>query len=77
MVYQHNILKAYWQVTAGVIPGIPNPELSRRFNLTSSDYESEKRSEIIEAKRAEASSYAESLQNPSVLNWVTLEWVWV
>jgi hypothetical protein len=72
-----NALKAYWQVTAGVIPGEPEPEFSRCWKLTSADVESAARTALFEATREAALAYARVLMDPARFNVVTIEFVWL
>lgn len=68
--------RCYWTVEAGVVPGIPQPELTRNFGMTSGEYELGNRWEIFTKKMVESIEYARRLHNPEKLNWVTLKWVW-
>lgn len=71
-------LKGYWQVTAGVIPGMPQESLTRRWNLTNEHDPSENHFwEDFAAAQGHAMIYALTLQNPQRCNWVTMEWVWL
>jgi len=68
--------RCYWEVVAGVIPGTPEPEYTKRFAMTTEEYESEKSQEIFIGSMVKALEYARSLHQPQNLNWVNLQWVW-
>lgn len=77
-------LKAYWAVTAAIIPGQEIKELTKVWEYTSEDYEKDCGSaaalrgcEIFLRMRSEANEYAESLQDPSEVNTVNLQFAWV
>jgi hypothetical protein len=63
--------RCVWEVLAGVVPSLPMPEFTRRFTFTANDPD-----ERFLAAKAEAYAYAESLTDPSKLNWVRVDWVW-
>jgi hypothetical protein len=82
--------RCVWEVTAGVLPGHGEPEHTRRWCLTSETWEAE--SEMSEADfkaahpdgkstflqfRDEAFEYAARLHDPSYLNWVRVDWLWM
>jgi hypothetical protein len=60
-----------FEVVAGLLPGQPMDEYTKRFFMTSDD-PAEKFQELY----TQAREYAETLIDPSQLNWVKLEWVW-
>lgn len=64
-------LRAAWEVTAGLLPGRPEPELTKRFVFTSSMPD-----ERFQEAHTQAFEYARDLIDPSKLNWVRLDWVW-
>jgi len=66
-------LKCSIQVTAGVIPGITNPELTRTWMFTQEHLD--KPPDYIDRSGA-AMNYAMSLQNPAQNNWVKMDWIW-
>jgi hypothetical protein len=80
--------KAFFVVTAGIIPEEPDPALSRQWSYTSVDYEADKAAidamvsngpggtKYVEYRR-QALAYAGELMNPSLVNWVRLEFIWV
>lgn len=60
-----------WEVVAGLLPGRPEPDLTRRFVLSSDDPD-ERFAELYQ----QAADYAAGLTDPRHLNWVRLDWVW-
>lgn len=77
-----NAAKAFFVVTAGVILDKPIPEHSRQWGYTSQHYEADKKREQHERtafviQRDEALAYARDIMDPTHLNWVKLEFVWV
>lgn len=74
--------KAFFVVTAGIFSDEPMPEYSRQWGYTSQDYEADSkvRPEDITrfaARRDEAISYARDAIDPSRVNWVRLEFMWL
>lgn len=71
-----------WEVTAGIIPGEPMPEYTRRWGLTSSQWygpdgePSATGAALYNAYLVAAQEYARCLMRPDVLNWVRVEWIW-
>lgn len=63
--------RACWEVTAGLVPGQPNPGLTRQYWLLSGD-PLEKMAEL----QAEAYAAAARLTDPRVMNWVRVDWIW-
>lgn len=77
-------LKGYWTVQAGVIPGHPDPELSRRWYYSSREYEQDRASAEVPdytpnftIKMLEAKDYWLQMNNPARLNWALLDFYWV
>lgn len=71
-------LRCIWEVTAGVVPDVPETEYTRRIMLTSKEWDGGSKEGVdrLLAKQGEAMVQALSLQNPAMLNWVRLDWVW-
>lgn len=74
--------KAFFEVTAGVIPGTPMPEYSKRWSYTDEDYGKDKevppdQTTIFSTRLQEAHDYAMGLSNPTYVNWVRVDWIWV
>lgn len=68
------------EVVAGLIPGKPQPELTRRWALTGrewNDLDSEGKSAALAEINGRAQGYAGLLMlQPDRLNWVRLDWLW-
>jgi hypothetical protein len=71
-------LRAIWEVTVGVIPGEPIPEHTKRFPLTSREWEqgTEAGFDALQAAQGAAMVYAMGMQNPNLSNWVRVDWIW-
>ena len=76
-------LAAAWEVRAGVIPGTPTLELTKRWAYTSADREEDERhlgelgyQAIFNKRQACAISYHAQLTNPNVNNWADLSFIW-
>jgi hypothetical protein len=74
--------KAFFRVTAGVVPGESRPEYEKRWDYSSADYEQDRVAapdeETVFAKQLKlAHDYAMSITNPAYLNWVRTEFLWV
>ncbi|MFN6460835.1 MAG: hypothetical protein RMZ41_003180 [Nostoc sp. DedVER02] len=70
------VARCCWEVVAGAIPALPQRELTRRFILTQSEWESEESPKIFASRMTEAYDYARSLNSPQHLNWVNVSWIW-
>ena len=73
-------LRVCWEVTAGIIPRQPIPEYTRRWFLTSEVYYAELRDKSLTTYtryKIEAHDYASELENPGMLNWVNIEWIYL
>lgn len=81
--------KLILEVVAGLIPGQPEPEYTRRWVVTSSEWEEAERKDdevdpehafhralLIAFRAAEADEYARLLRNPGRFNWVRTDWLW-
>ncbi len=69
------------EVVAGVIPGQPEEEFTRRWVVTSREWDdaegSDKAAELLAQRCGQAAFYAGLLQlQPDRLNWVKTEWLW-
>lgn len=74
--------KAFWTVTAGIIPDEPMPGHTRQWGYTSVDYEHDRtvpadQPTRFATMRDEALAHANSLMDPRGMNWVRLDWCWV
>lgn len=65
-----------WEVTAGLIPGQPMPEYTKRWVLTAYEWKSPRGGDLLLERMGSAMAYAVSMQNPRTRNWVRLDWVW-
>ncbi len=69
------------EVVAGVLPGTPQLELTRRWIVTSKEWrdagDAGKQGELLAEASGKAAGYAGLLQlQPDRLNWVKTEWIW-
>jgi hypothetical protein len=74
-------LKAVWEVQAGILPGEPMPEYTKRFYYTSGDNAAdqelpEQGTNRFTEKMLEAHKYAQEITDPSRVNWVRIDFVW-
>ena len=76
-------LKASWEVTAGVVPGIGIAELTKRWLYTSADFEEDTKHTSEQGYQpkfmkllAEASFYQAQLTNPHFINWVQMSFTY-
>ncbi len=70
------------EVVAGVLPGTPEPEHTRRWGITSEDWMTATRAgtnrETLAVLNGKAIGYAMWLMTqPERLNWVRMEWLWM
>jgi hypothetical protein len=71
-----------WEVTAGLIPGQPMNEYTRRWGMTASEWHGEdgkptpQAVALFNAYLVAAQEYARYLMDPRGLNWVRMEWIW-
>jgi hypothetical protein len=74
-----NALKGQWIVEGGVIPLQKVPEYTKAWNYTSEDIEKDRANDyaIFIEMRDAAYEYAKSITNPTMLNWVSVNWIWV
>lgn len=76
-------LKASWEVHAGVIPGQPIKEFSKRWEYTSKDHEQDTNvgqgigyHAIFSKMRAEVIDYYLQVSQPRLNNWSNLTFLW-
>jgi hypothetical protein len=81
--YFMEALKAAWEIHAGLIPGQPMKEYTRRLIYTSTDYDTdgehakdEAYQTIFNARQFEAMSYHLQMSNPRLNNWAELSFIW-
>jgi hypothetical protein len=66
-------------VVAGLLPGTPDEEFTRRWFITSTEWwaDDAKQSELLAEVNGKAQGYAMLLMlQPDRLNWVQTSWVW-
>lgn len=68
--------RCVWEVVAGIIPGQPIPDFTKRWAMTASEYESPDAFQIYAKRMMDATEYMQALQNPKQVNWVRLDWIW-
>lgn len=66
------------EVVAGIIPGTPIAEYSKRWVITSSQWYSDEPDDKdkIQAIYKEMHEYQASMMNPGYVNWVKTEWIY-
>lgn len=67
------------EVAAGVVPGQPEPEFTRKFMMTAREWEQAgaRQVEQLAQLNGQAAGYAALLQlQPDRVNWVRTEWIW-
>lgn len=67
-------VKVVIEVMAGIIPGEPMDEYTRRWTLSREEFNDQN---TYFQQLGWANIYALSLMNPVELNWVKMEWVWL
>lgn len=70
------------EVQAGLIPGQPMPEYTRRWGWSSSDQErlgaGDPEAHALYIRMAgESREYAASLEDPRKVNWCRWDWIWL
>jgi hypothetical protein len=67
------------EVQAGVLPGTPEPEFTRRWAITSDEWDiAGDQSETLATLNGKAVGYAMLLMlQPDRVNWVRTEWLWL
>ena len=71
--------KATWTITAGIILGQPMDEYKRVYIYTSDMAEQDKKLEFpvkYHFLMNEAYTYARTLNNPGLVNWVDIQFIW-
>jgi len=76
-------LVAAWEIRAGLIPGQPIPEYTKKFLYTSSDKEEDAAhakdigyQPLFMKQLACAGAYHQQMSDPRVNNWAELTFVW-
>ncbi len=66
------------EVMAGVILGIPMPEKTKRWGITSGEWEAaDDKVALLKERTDLAFEYARDLQDPREVNWVRVDWLWL
>lgn len=70
------------EVTAGLVPGKPDPDLTRQYALTSSQWaqagEDGIELPVLAEINGKAQGYAGALMlQPDRINWVRTDWLWL
>lgn len=69
-----------WEVTAGIIPGRVDDQHTRRWGLTSDEWDGGKGYELFLQREALANAYARYLQELCCMgkevNWTRVDFVW-
>ena len=72
--------RCVWEVTAGIIPGKVDDGHTKRFGLTSDEWNGGKGLDLFLAREAQAAAYARYLQylciNGMEVNWTRIDFVW-
>jgi hypothetical protein len=79
-------LKGAWEVRAGIIPGTPMEQFSKRFFYTSADKDADEKANpegkdlayhsILAKRRAEAMDYFLQVSLPQLNNWAEITFIW-
>lgn len=68
------------EVTAGLVPGYPDAEHTRRWTITDRDWEAAaaNRGELLAHRNGAAQGYAALMMlQPDRVNWVRTEWIYL
>jgi hypothetical protein len=68
------------EVTAGVVPGRAEVELTKRWAVTSAEWyeDAAKQGELLSTRNGMALGYAGWLMmQPDRVNWVKTDWIWL
>lgn len=76
-------LSGCWEVCAGLIPGDPMPEFTKRFPYTSTlrvqdaaNANDGRDTNNFTRLMLEAHDYAKQITVPQRVNWVRVDWIW-
>lgn len=66
------------EVVAGLIPGRPDPQYTRRYVVTSQEWQdTDDQLGLLAELNGRATGYASLLMlKPDELNWVRVDWIW-
>jgi hypothetical protein len=67
------------EVVAGVVPESTEPKFTRRWGITTAEWESsDDQMGLLAERTGQAQGYAQLLMlQPQRLNWVRLDWIWL
>jgi hypothetical protein len=70
------------EVVAGLVPGTPMPEYTRRWAITSAEWQTAHAQDagavLLAERNGQAQGYAALLMlQPDALNWVRTDWIWL
>jgi hypothetical protein len=67
------------KVTAGILAGEPESVFTRRYAVTTSEWESSaNQTVLLHERNGQALGYAQALMAmPERLNWVRVDWLWL
>lgn len=68
--------KVVIEVVAGLVPGTPIEEFTKRFAITSKEWE-DKTGDAAMKTYGFAQEYMRTLWNPSRINWVRCDWIYL
>lgn len=75
-----NSAKVILEVVAGVLPGHPEEEFTKRWGITADEWNAagpEGQGNLLAERNGQAQGYAALLMlQPDRLNWVRTEWIW-
>lgn len=73
------VLKGQWTVTAGIIPGQVESQYTKSWLYNSDDLARDQYQNwsLWHQMKNEAHEYAKSITDPSKVNWVAVDWMWV
>lgn len=75
-----NAAKVLLTVTAGVLPTAPEEEATRRWSITSEEWDAagDDAIELLAERNGQAQGYAALLMmQPNRFNWVRTDWIWL
>lgn len=79
-----NRLKGYWVVRCGLVPGEPMKQYTKEWAYNEAGFEEDgkHKGEInyqtsYDKLRRDALGYFEQMSNPSIMNWATIEFMWL
>jgi hypothetical protein len=74
--------RALLEVTAGIIPNRPEPELTKQWAITSAEWQQatadNAQGALLSQRNGQAIGYASWLaMQPDRCNWVRFDWLWL